>query len=257
MIKSCPKLKNLIFPLSILLGFLITTSASPFSSNVKTISATNYAEDAAHAELPAAIRLYDALQLSGAGLSKEAFVYALEGYRHLFSTGQIANEVLSIVDFTLPSSKKRLFVIDMGAKKLLFNTYVAHGKNSGRESATFFSNEPNSFQSSLGFYVTGNTYKGQHGYSLRLEGLEEGINDNAMSRGIVVHAAPYVNERLALGRGYIGRSEGCPAIPANMYRPIIRKIRNGSCFFMYSHDGEYLSNSRLIIMPFVRWPITS
>lgn len=244
-------MKNYASFLILLLVLLVSISAAPLPVKLKVISNQNFAEQSN-------LYMYDTLQLNSFGLSKEAFIYAMEGYRNLATTGQITNDdVLSIVDFSLPSSRKRLFVIDMEKGKLLFNTYVAHGKNSGKDSATFFSNEPNSFRSSLGFYITGDTYKGQHGYSLRLEGVEEGINDNALSRGIVMHAASYVNERLAMQRGYIGRSEGCPALPVNMYRPIIQKIRNGSCLFVFGHDDSYLTRTRLITEPFIQMPIAS
>ncbi|MCK7556728.1 murein L,D-transpeptidase catalytic domain family protein [Chitinophaga sedimenti] len=161
--------------------------------------------------------------------------------------GKIQNDgVLSIVDFSLPSSKKRLFVIDLENGKLLFNTPVSHGRNSGKGDATSFSNAPNSFKSSLGFYVTGNTYSGEHGYSLRLNGEEKGFNDNALSRGIVMHCADYVNEGLVQSQGYIGRSLGCPAIPTAVHKKVISAISNGSCLFVYSRDKGYLAKSKLI-----------
>jgi len=192
-------------------------------------------------------RLYDSMHLNKTGLSREAFQYAVTGYNKLLAEGKIQNDsVLSIVDFTLSSGKKRLFVINPKTGNMLFNTYVSHGRNSGNEVATSFSNEPNSFKSSLGFYITGNTYKGQHGYSLRLIGEEEGINDNALSRGIVMHSAWYVNEKLARTKGFIGRSQGCPAIPSTVYKSIIQKIKDGSCLFLYSADKLYTSSSKLI-----------
>lgn len=192
-------------------------------------------------------RLYDSLHLDETGLSRNAFQYAITGYNKLLAEGKIQNDsVLSIVDFSLSSGKKRLFVINPKTGNMLFNTYVSHGKNSGDDIATSFSNEPNSFKSSLGFYVTGNTYKGEHGYSLRLIGEEEGINDNALSRGIVMHSAWYVSEKLARKRGFIGRSQGCPAIPTTIYKSIIQKIKDGSCLFLYGSDKLYTSSSRLI-----------
>jgi len=191
--------------------------------------------------------LYDSLQLGVAGLSKEAFNSAVTGYTYLLAQGKIKNEgVLSIVDFTRPSSMKRLFVIDLKKATVLFNTYVSHGRNSGSEMASTFSNDANSFKSSLGFYITGDTYKGKHGYSLKLEGEEEGINDNAFNRGIVMHCAQYVTEGFIKMKGYIGRSQGCPAVPPNMYKPIIEKIKDGSCLFMYSPDKYYMSHSAIL-----------
>jgi hypothetical protein len=144
------------------------------------------------------------------------------------------------------SNKKRLFILDLKNYKILFNTYVAHGKNSGTEFASNFSNKPESLQSSPGFFVTKETYNGAHGLSLRLEGEEQGINDNALSRGIVMHAAAYVNEALANGRGFIGRSWGCPAVPPELHQAIINKIKNGSCLFLYTPDKKYISSSRIL-----------
>ncbi|MHA4845262.1 murein L,D-transpeptidase catalytic domain family protein [Flavitalea antarctica] len=191
--------------------------------------------------------LYESLNLDSLELSREAFTYAVKGYNNLLAHGAIVKQdVLSIVDFTLPSSKKRLFIIDLVTGKLLFNTFVSHGRNSGLEKATRFSNDLNSFQSSLGFFITGKTYKGEHGFSLRLEGLEKGINDNAYNRGIVIHAANYVNEKLARHRGYIGRSLGCPAVPVQLHRPIIQKIKDGSCLFLYGSDSNYALKSSML-----------
>ncbi len=191
--------------------------------------------------------MYDSLNLNTLGLSKQAFVNGVKGFYYLRSQGKLENEnILSIVDFSLPSSRKRLFVIDMENFKVLFNTYVAHGRNSGKEYAVKFSNSPSSFKSSLGFYITKETYTGEHGFSLKLEGEEKGINDNALSRAIVIHCADYVDERFVKSQGYIGRSLGCPALPEKYSKPIIQTIKNGSCFFMFSPNTKYLSHSRLL-----------
>ncbi|MBN9299692.1 MAG: murein L,D-transpeptidase catalytic domain family protein [Filimonas sp.] len=191
--------------------------------------------------------MYDSLQLDKQGLSREAFNNAVEGYTILVSQGKVSNDqMLSIIDFSLPSSQKRLFVIDMLNKKVLFNTYVSHGRNSGTLMASDFSNDAESLKSSLGFYLTKDTYKGKHGYSLRLEGEEKGINDHAFERGIVMHSAGYVNESLIRSQGYIGRSEGCPAIPPALHKAIITKIKNGSCLYIYSPDSYYASHSVLL-----------
>lgn len=191
--------------------------------------------------------MYERLKLDSMGLSKEAFDYALAGMDKLEDEGRLTNtSLLSIVDFSLPSSKKRLFVIDLKNGKVLFNTLVSHGRNSGTAVATNFSNAPESFKSSLGFYITGETYKGAHGYSLRLEGAEAGINDNAMSRGIVIHSAAYVTEKIAQLQGYIGRSLGCPAIPEKVHRRIIEQIKDGTCLFLYSPDKYYMAHSKML-----------
>ena len=191
--------------------------------------------------------VYDSLHLNILGLTKQAFDYAVKGFNTLRSMGKLNNDsIISIIDFSLSSGKKRLFVIDIKNYKVLYNTYVAHGRNSGTEYAKEFSNDPESFKTSLGFYVTQNTYKGEHGFSLHLEGEEKGINDNAYSRAIVMHCAPYVNEKYIKSKGYIGRSLGCPALPQKVYKPIINKIKNGSCLFLYSPDTYYLSHSAFL-----------
>lgn len=198
-------------------------------------------------EEDARLSLYEKLSLDSLGLSHEAFEYALKGHDQLLNDGKIEKDnLLSIIDFSLPSGKKRLFVIDLESGELLFNTYVAHGRNSGKDVATQFSNKPNSFKSSLGFYVTGDTYTGKHGYALRLTGEESGINDKAQDRGIVMHSAAYASENSIEACGFIGRSLGCPAIPKNVHRQIIETICHGSCLFMYSPDTYYLSHSKMI-----------
>jgi L,D-transpeptidase catalytic domain len=156
------------------------------------------------------------------------------------------NSILAIADFSLPSTQKRLFVLDLKNYKVLFNTFVAHGKNSGREWANSFSNQPSSLKSSPGFYITHETYNGDNGYSLRLEGIEKGINDNAYEREIVMHGADYVNQSFANAKGYIGRSWGCPAVPVAEAIPIINTIKDGNCLFIYSPDQGYLSHSPVL-----------
>lgn len=198
-------------------------------------------------EIPATEAAYENMHLDDMGLSKAAYDYGMKGFNYLLQTGQLSKEnVISIVDFSKPSSQKRLFVIDLNNHKVLFNTYVAHGVNSGREYANQFSNTPESNKSSLGFYETKNTYLGGNGYSLKLIGLEKGINDNAERRDIVIHGAEYVDESLIRSQGYIGRSWGCPALPEKLHKPIIDKIKNGSCLFIYSPNSSYLKKSKII-----------
>ena len=193
------------------------------------------------------VSLYDSMQLEAKGLSKTAFVYGVTGFYRLLRSERIENDnIISIVDFSQPSYKKRLFVIDLAKAKIIFNTYVAHGVNSGTSLAHDFSNKIESNKSSLGFYETLNTYMGSHGYSLRLEGLEKGINDNANRRDIVIHGANYVSERMINAQGYIGRSFGCPALPEKLYKPIINTIKNGTCLFIYSNNKSYLKKSAII-----------
>lgn len=191
--------------------------------------------------------IYDSLQLSSLGLSEAAFDYAVKGYNFLKKQGKLQNQrVLTIIDFTKPSSQKRLYILDVNNYKVLFNTYVAHGQNTGQEYANKFSNKPESFQSSLGFYITTGTYMGKNGFSMQLDGLESGFNDQAGERAIVMHGAPYVSEGFIKSRGYIGRSHGCPAVPEKLNKPIIEKIKNGSCLFIYSNNKNYLNRSRII-----------
>lgn len=192
-------------------------------------------------------KIYDSLKLNVQGLSQHAFDCAVKGYEYLKAQGKIANDnVISIADFTKPSSQKRLFVIDIKNCKVLFNTYVAHGQGSGQAIAREFSNKPESYQSSLGFYRTEDTYNGKNGYSLHLEGMEKGINDKAEERAIVMHGAPYVSEAFISQKGFIGRSWGCPAVPEKLNKPIIEKIKNGSCLFIFSENSKYLNSSRIL-----------
>ena len=192
------------------------------------------------------MQLYDKLNLDSLGLSTQAYLYALTGYGKLQNAGKFCGQhLLSIIDFTKPSSQKRLFIIDLQEEKILFNTYVAHGQNSGTLYAEKFSNKLSSFQSSLGFYETKETYIGKHGYSLQLNGLEKGINDKADERAIVVHGAAYVSEGMINMQGYIGRSWGCPAIPEKLSKPIIDKIKDGTCLFIFANDNQYLEHSQV------------
>lgn len=188
--------------------------------------------------------VYDSLQLDLSGLSKQAYDYAVRGYEKLVNQGKLLNQsIIAIADFSQPSSQKRFYVLDMKNYKVLFNTLVAHGRNSGKEWATYFSNKPSSFKSSPGFYVTGHAYSGSNGYSLRLDGVENGINDKAMKRAIVLHGANYVNESYISAQGYIGRSQGCPAVPVKDARNIINSIRDGACLYIYTPDQHYFSRT--------------
>lgn len=191
--------------------------------------------------------LYTQLNLDSLGLSQEAYFIAMKGFYYLKSNGKLLNEnIISIIDFSKSSTSKRLFVIDVASGILLFNTYVAHGQNSGSAMAEKFSNKISSLQSSLGFYETSSTYLGKHGYSLKLEGLEKGINDNALERSIVMHGASYVSEGMIKIKGYLGRSWGCPAVPEKYSKPIIDKIKNGTCIFIYANNSMYLQQSKIL-----------
>jgi hypothetical protein len=191
--------------------------------------------------------LYSNLHLEEYGLSKNAFEYAYKGYQYLLTKKKITNtEYLTICDFSQSSRNKRLYIIDLKNDQLLINTYVAHGRNSGKDYATRFSNRSRSLQSSLGFYVTTNTYYGEHGLALRMEGVDPGFNDKAAKRKIVIHGASYIDNNYLQHRQYMGRSFGCPAVPQRESSTIINTIKNGTCFFIYHPDKNYIKRSKIL-----------
>lgn len=191
--------------------------------------------------------IYDSLHLDMAGLNRDAFENAKKGWEKLSDAGKLNNpSIMAIVDFSQSSAKRRLYVLDMENYKVLFNTLVAHGKNTGREWAKSFSNKISSYKSSPGFYITGQTYYGSNGYSLKLTGIEDGINNNALRRAIVMHGADYVSESFIDAKGYIGRSHGCPAVPAGEARAIINTLKDGTCLYIYTPDTNYLSRSMML-----------
>jgi hypothetical protein len=187
--------------------------------------------------------MYTKAHLEEAGLDYEVFQKALVGYYNLKRTQptQVKKSVLSIIDFSKASTENRLWIIDLKSKKLLYNTLVAHGKNSGDNFARRFSNVPQSEMSSLGFYATGPTYNGKHGLSLKINGLDAGYNTNAAQRAIVVHGADYVSKGFVKMHGRLGRSQGCPALPVAETSAIINTIKNNSCLFIYADKQQYQS----------------
>lgn len=177
----------------------------------------------------------------------QIFRTAFIGYLNLAQQNKLPNRrILSCIDFSLPSTRKRLWIIDLEKKKVLFHDLVAHGKNTGGNMATKFSNVRHSNMSSLGFYVTANKYYGKHGLSLRLSGQEVGFNDKAMERAVVMHGAKYVNPEICKNLGRLGRSFGCPAVSMAIYKEVINTIAEGSCLFIYYPDRGYLSKSLLL-----------
>ena len=165
--------------------------------------------------------------------SFESFSIAWEGFYKLKEKGLVTKDILTLIDFSKSSNTKRLWVIDLTTNEVLFNTLVAHGKNTGEEFANYFSNKAESFQSSLGFYATAEVYIGKHGLSLRLDGLQKGLNDKARERAVVVHGADYVSESFIKNHKRLGRSQGCPALPVEMNKKIINVIKERSCLFIY------------------------
>jgi hypothetical protein len=189
-------------------------------------------------------RLYSQIGLSDCHLSYQVFRYAMTGYYSLKQDGQLSDKnLLTIIDFTKPSAEKRFYIIDLNENKVKYYTYTSHGRNTGDVMASQFSNRINSNQSSLGFYVTGETYVGSKGFSLKLDGKEGAFNDKMRERGVVIHEADYVSETWIKKYGRLGRSFGCPALPKELSREIINTIKNRTPVFAYFNDEHYLSTS--------------
>jgi hypothetical protein len=187
-------------------------------------------------------KVYKSLQEPA--LNPEAFRMALSGYRSLCAKGLVERDsLITIIDYTLPSSEERFFVINLRQNRIIFKSLVAHGRNSGELYATRFSNRAQSHQSAIGFYITGAPYMGGQGYSMQLTGVDTGYNDKARMRSIVVHGAHYVTPRYVSQYGRLGRSFGCPALPPYVNQEIINCIRDGSVLFSYYPDKEYIRGS--------------
>ncbi|MDF7813144.1 murein L,D-transpeptidase catalytic domain family protein [Hymenobacter sp. YC55] len=228
--------------------FMATPLASPVI-NSKVRAASTEAKLPSVKELQATFfnqrthNLYQELGLESQGLRFDVFEKALTGYLNLQSEGRLSNDkqLLTVVDFGLPSTVKRLWVIDLANKQVKFNTLVAHGHNSGENEATAFSNKNESNMSSLGFYVTQDEYVGKHGRSLKLDGVDEGFNTNALERSVVMHGADYVSEDFIKQNGRLGRSLGCPALPMDQKDEIIDAVNGGTCLFLNGNDESYSS----------------
>ncbi|MBA4055394.1 MAG: L,D-transpeptidase catalytic domain protein, partial [Marivirga sp.] len=191
--------------------------------------------------------LYNEIGLENYDLSFEVFKYGMIGYYNLQQEGKLNNKnLLSIIDFTKSSTKKRFYTIDLDQLQVKYYTYVSHGKNTGEDIAKNFSNTVHSNQSSLGFYVTGETYVGSKGYSLKLDGTEHGYNDKIRERAVVMHDAEYVSEYWIKQYGRLGRSQGCPALPKGIAKEVIDTIKNRTAIFAYYNDKTYLSESRYL-----------
>jgi hypothetical protein len=179
--------------------------------------------------------------------NREVLWYGVKGYLKLSDEGKFPDgKPLTVIDFTLPSTEKRMWIIDMADGAVLHFGYVSHGRNSGNIIAQKFSNINSSYMSSLGFYLTAETYHGKHGYSLRLDGLEKGFNDKARERAIVIHGADYAKEEFINQTGRLGRSLGCPAVPQEIAQDLIDLIKENSLLFIFGQDDNYLSNSEIL-----------
>lgn len=191
--------------------------------------------------------IYRNLKFQDDTLNQIVFHTALKGYMYLKATNQLENpNVLTIIDFNRYCNSKRLWVIDLNAKKVIFNEMVAHGKRTGDDYANFFSNRHRSNQSSLGFYITGGSYYGSNGLSLKLNGIEKAFNSNAYARGIVIHGANYVGDNYLKYNERIGRSYGCPAVSQQVNKELVNTLKGGSCLFIYHSSKEYNENSQLV-----------
>ncbi len=175
-------------------------------------------------------------------LDYSAFERAYMGYTRISHR----KNLMTIIDFTKPSTDERLYIIDMSRRRLVLSSHVAHGQGSGGNYATSFGNESGSHKSSLGFYLTGDSYTGRNGYSMRLHGLEDGINDRAYERAVVVHGAEYADPSSCAARGRLGRSFGCPALPRGVNKQVIDLIKGGSVLFIYADDRDYLTQSKYV-----------
>lgn len=215
-----------------LIGFFFFTINSAFSYKPES---TKLTETVVNKSIEAKVEaVYNNLATNNFMLpKKKSFTKAMEGYFQLKERGVVQKDILTLVDYSLSSKVNRLWVIDLKNNIILFQSLVSHGRNSGNEFAAKFSDKPESYKSSLGFFVTGETYFGKHGYSLRLDGLEKGVNSNARARAIVVHGADYVSEKFAQQNGRLGRSLGCLALSQDLTKEVIDTIKDKSCLFVY------------------------
>ena len=180
-------------------------------------------------------------------LNQNVLKLALTAYSKAKAKGLAKKPVLTVIDYSVPSNKERMWIFDLNNDKLLYNTYVAHGKNSGVLNANHFSNRESSKESSIGTFVTSGTYIGSKGYSLNLKGLEPGVNDHAYQRRIVIHGAWYVEPSFIKSAGRAGLSWGCPAVAKTISKPLINAIKNGSVVFAYYPDQNYLKHSGFVV----------
>lgn len=216
----------------------VRTSVAPTNASTSVNSAR---------PVPAVVDASRPAPLAAPGLDPHVVAMAQDAAARAEARGLAESpRTLTVIDYSLPSTEKRLWVFDLATRKLLFHELVAHGKNTGDNMATRFSNTMDSKQTSLGLFVTANTYVGSNGYSLRMQGLDRGFNDRAFDRAIVVHGAPYVNEAFARSQGRIGRSWGCPALDQKVSRQVIDTIKGGSLVFAYAPQSDFLRGADML-----------
>lgn len=239
--------------ISLMFFVILVVMGAVFYTNMAVVKATE-PEVTTNVEVPVSTsftqyisNLYKELNLKSAGLDSALFTRAYTGYYTLKNQGELSGNknILSVIDFRKNSTEKRLWVIDLNTKKIMYHSLVAHGRNTGENKAVKFSNIPESNMSSLGFYVTGETYIGKHGLSLFIDGKEYGFNNNARDRAVVIHGADYVNDQFAKNVGRIGRSLGCPALPQDIAPKVINDISGKTCLFIYGNDKNYERKSQM------------
>jgi hypothetical protein len=208
-----------------------------------TLAAALVLSTPARAESPALRTLVDTLAAAAPTLSRRVLERAIAATECAVSSGLGDASRLAVIDFSLPSSDQRLWIFDLERRRLVLKDFVAHGLNSGENFATSFSNEVGSNQTSLGLFRTQETYFGKHGYSLRMDGLEPGINDNARDRAIVVHAADYVDPTWIDRQGRLGRSQGCPAVRPEIGQQVVDNLKDGQYMFAFYPDRDWLQSS--------------
>lgn len=192
---------------------------------------------------PATVSLVDRLAKVAPKLDRKVLAKAVSAMECATNHGMSPAQRLAVIDFSRPSSVPRLWIFDLERRKLLHEELVAHGQNSGEDQATSFSNIVGSNQSSLGLFRTSESYIGRHGYSLRMDGLEPGVNDNARDRAIVIHAADYVDPSWIDRQGRIGRSQGCPAVRPQVAQKVVDSLKDGQFMFSYYPDPNWLASS--------------
>ncbi len=211
-------------------------------------SATACAASAAPAPTGSPVQMAEMLAKAAPAADKHVLQLAARAMRCALRRPELGVDPgkLSVIDYSRPSTEPRMWIFDLTRQRLLFEEWVAHGRNSGDNRTQHFSNKDGSFMSSLGAFTARETYMGGNGYSLRLEGLEPGFNDHARDRAIVIHGAPYVNPAIARLQGRLGRSLGCPAVRLSVARPLIDSLRGGTMVFAYYPDKDWLARSRLL-----------
>lgn len=232
MMFKCPKPQHLSTVVSLFFTLLLSVC---FSTNCIAGFASPKSINKNHAQLS-----------KKAGIDLKVFELALKAHKKAYQEGLTKSNMLTVIDYSKPSTEKRFWVIDLNTHRVVFHTYVAHGSGSGDNLARSFSNKPGSYQSSIGTFITGDTYRGRHGISLNLIGLEAGINNNAYNRRIVIHSAHYVDEKFIKRHGRLGRSWGCPALSNQIAQPVINTIKNGVLLFAYFPEPYWLAHSRYI-----------